>query len=85
MLLQVIVVLDKPIWPPDFFDVVCPGSFFPELWVTQYPADAGKENLKLFCLVAFACGHRAEQISKMRESSVILTLLRQLDEIFGVF
>lgn len=85
MTLQVIVVLDKPIWPPDFFDVICPGSFFPELWVTHYPADAGKADSQLFGIIAFACGHKADQISKMRDSSVVLALLRQLDEIFGTF
>ena len=82
--LQVVLVLDKPIWPQDFFDVVCPGSFFPELWVTRYPPDADKAELQLFSIVAFACGHKAEQISKMRDSSVVLALLRQLDEIFGL-
>ena len=81
MALQVIVVLDKPIWPPEFFDVICPGSFFPELWVTQYPAN-GKTDIQLYGIIGFACGHKADQISKMRDSSVVLALLRQLDEVF---
>ena len=81
--MQVIVVLDRPIWPVDFFDVVCPGSLFPELWVTRYPADADKVGVRLFGLTAFACGRRAEEMSRMRESAIILGLLRQLDVIFG--
>lgn len=76
-------MLDSPIWPDGFFDVVCPDSFFPELWVTRYPPDADKADLQHFGITAFACGHKAEQISSMRESSVVLALLRQLDEIFG--
>ena len=82
-LAQVIIVLDRPIWPEGFFDVVCPGSFLPELWVTSYPPEAGYEGPSLHGIIGFACGLKADQISGMREAAVIQATLGQLDEMFG--
>ena len=81
---QVIVVLDRPIWPEHFFDVVCPGSFIPELWVTRYPAAAGYSGADLCGITGFVCGKPAEEMSSMRESSIVRATLAQLDEIFEV-
>ena len=55
----------------------------PELWVTRYPVEGKNTGLELFGITGFVCGHRADEISKMREPSVVLAMLRQLDEVFG--
>lgn len=80
---QVILALDRPIWPDGFFDVVCPGGFFPEFWVTRYPAEPGYEGPQLFGITGFACGERAERMADMREAALVRATLAQLDEIFG--
>lgn len=82
MVLQVIIVLDRRIWPEDFFDVVCPAGFFPEFWVTRYPAEAGYDGPDRFGITGFACGHRAEKMSGMRQAALVRATLAQLDEIF---
>lgn len=53
------------------------------MWVTRYPADPDKALEHLYGITAFACGLKAEEISGMRESSVVLAALRQMDEMFG--
>jgi len=82
---QVIIVLDRPIWPEGFFDVVCPGSFLPELWVTTYPPARGYAGPPLYGIIGFACGLKADQIGGMREAAVVQASLSQLDEMFGGF
>lgn len=34
---QVILAFSEPFWPGDFFDVVCPGGFMHEYWVSKPP------------------------------------------------
>lgn len=81
--LQVIVALERPIWPEGFFDVVCPGCFIPEFWVTEYPREAEYRGPNLYGITGFACGKKAEQLSGMRESALVIATLAQLDELFG--
>eukprot|EP00891_Asterochloris_glomerata_P008389 jgi/Astpho2/8389/e_gw1.00122.39.1_t len=80
--IKVILVFSKPFWPPDFFDVVCTDCFIPEFWVTTYPTAGGES---LLCMTGFAAGTRAEEMSKMRQGTVILKTLAQLDQMFGSF
>ncbi|KAK9856419.1 hypothetical protein WJX84_007168 [Apatococcus fuscideae] len=35
--IKVILAFSQPFWPEDFFDVVCPGGFMHEYWVSKPP------------------------------------------------
>ena len=80
--LQVVIILDRQIWPDDFFDVVCLGSFIPEFWIVE-PADRRASANKTFGIVGFVAGRSAEEMSKMDESAIVSRTLQQLDDIFG--
>ena len=80
--LQVIIAFERPIWPDGFFDVVCPGCFIPEFWVTTYPATS-KLGPQLYGIIGFATGKRAEKMSQMQEGAIVQATLAQLDQMFG--
>lgn len=82
--MQVILAFSKPFWPEEFFDVVCPDCFIPEFWVTAYPATSADPALAGHtCMTGFVAGARAEGMSAMSHTSIILKSLAQLDQIFG--
>ena len=81
---QVILAFSKPFWPEGFFDVVCPDCFIPEFWVTAYPATStDPATAGHSCMTGFVAGARAEGMSAMSHTSIILKSLAQLDQIFG--
>ena len=81
---QVILAFRKPFWPDSFFDVVCPDCFIPEFWVTAYPATSTHPaTAGHSCMTGFVAGARAEGMSAMSQTSIILKSLAQLDQIFG--
>ena len=79
---QVILAFSRPFWPAHFFDVVCTDCFIPEFWVTSYPATA-QDSSNLHSMVGFIAGKKAEDLSSMRHSNIILNALKQLDQVFG--
>ncbi|CAK0783395.1 hypothetical protein CVIRNUC_006594 [Coccomyxa viridis] len=79
---KVILAFSRPFWPAHFFDVVCTDCFIPEFWVTSYPATA-QDSSNLHSMVGFIAGKKAEDLSSMRHSNIILNALKQLDQIFG--
>ena len=79
---QVILAFSRPFWPEQFFDVICTDCFIPEFWVTSYPATA-QDSSTLHSMVGFIAGKKAEVLSSMPHSDIILNALKQLDQIYG--
>lgn len=64
--------------------MVCTDCFIPEFWVTSYPATSSDPDpAELCCITGFVAGSKAEEMSGMSHTSIIIKALSQLDEIFG--
>ena len=82
--MQVILAFSRPFWPAGLFDVVCTDCFIPEFWVTQYPATSSDPaTAGLCCITGFVAGARAEEMSRLSQTTVVTRSLAQLNEIFG--
>lgn len=56
----------------------------PEFWVTSYPATSADPAVAgLCCIVGFVAGTKAEEMSRMSQTTVVTRSLAQLDHIFG--
>ncbi|KAJ8602930.1 hypothetical protein CTAYLR_001502 [Chrysophaeum taylorii] len=74
---KVFVVLERPVWPPDFWNAVCADSLFPELWVSPAPNDFP-------VVVGFVTGSRADRLARRHaRAELVRRFLEQLDTIFS--
>lgn len=52
-------------------------------WTQQQQPQQQQQQEAVYCMVGFVAGSKADQISKLRQNSVVIKTLSQLDEMFG--
>jgi len=80
---KLIMAFSEPFWPTGMYDVVCPGSFIPEIWMLTYPTEETNVNGATCCVVCFMAGDKARQVSAMDPQEAADRCLAQLDEMFS--
>ena len=77
---------------PGFWDIICPGLEFPEIWAP--PGGASAENgasvaevhsstAPVHVLTAFVCASKADALSRVGPDAAVQKLVGQLDLVFG--
>ena len=77
---------------PEFWDILCPGLEFPEIWAP--PGGASAENgasvaevhsstAPVHVLTAFVCASKADALSRVGPDAAVQKLVGQLDLVFG--
>mmetsp|Transcript_22540 Transcript_22540/g.67106 ORF Transcript_22540/g.67106 Transcript_22540/m.67106 type:complete len:180 (+) Transcript_22540:216-755(+) len=69
-------------WPENMYDVICPESFVPEMWMLRYP-ETERGCGQPYQITAFLAGERADRASNMTEAAALSSFLAQLDDMFG--
>lgn len=77
---------------PEFWDMLCPGLDFPEIWAPPQKLDATataevsepqSSSGVTYVLTAFVCASKADALSKVGADAAVKKLLAQLDLVFG--
>lgn len=79
---QVLLGFNDKFWPEKLYDVVCPGGFIPEFWMTTYPASNPKATAR-HNVTCFFAGERADEIGRMPQKEAVQKCLEELDRVFG--
>lgn len=83
--IKVFCVFSERVWPEGFFDVICPGAFVPEFWVTPHTrttdceASASGEHV----ITAFLAGKAADHAKVLTRDEIVRRTIAQLDEMFA--
>jgi hypothetical protein len=78
---KVVVALRRAIWPPGFFDAVCPGAFVPEWWVKDGCVQGDRSGAT--AITGFLCGRFAAAAAALGRERTVASALAQLDAMFG--
>jgi len=83
--IKVFLVFKERFWPKELFDVICPGAFVPEMWITKHtPTKSASQCAKgehmITCFLAGKAAEAARAVSSKEE--LVAKCVAQLDEMF---
>ena len=83
--IKVFLAFREPLWPQGFFDVICPGAFCPEFWVTphEHTPECEARAAAPHVITAFLSGVASERAAALPHDEIANKCVAQLDAMIG--